>query len=715
MTSRGLASPSSRGATPKGYGKGRGAAPAKTSPAGSRSGAGDEAGATPENSVADADSVSNATRDVREVTLRLPREDPAAAALHSPEATPRSVSPVAALQRSPRELSAGAGAAKRLSWLERVDGNIEDLQAFERWASANDGWGRLHQLFYNEVRDTYVHGGFYGEKRVTLAEFLSFCNRYGAASTVANLDGIFDLILQECQTSRDVQNARLDPGGHTSMTLRQLKRFQSRLLGKAGCGNVLAESPAVRLSEVLKERYGTQLRAWRVLFDRHEHGQIHYAHFCAGCRELGDFGPRPALAWAALLRPAGGEADVPPGSPRSHSAVAAGARCAVGAAGSVGAAGAAALPQNLRFCHLCAEEAANLEEFVAILWKICGLDFRKLYALMDEGNRGHITLEEFSVGVKTIGFTGDATMLFKGLDKTGVGYLFFQDLEYLGKVSDYARTLRGYKIQMNLQVINWMQMKGISAVKLMELLGLSSTCRSIQVSALSSRLRELGFEGDAFSFARWAARDEGSCVSVDTLFRLLTAEPKREPPPHNPPRLDGRRKYRARTERRARHPRPFDNRLHYTSETNYHRIRGKRNYFSDYCRDGERHMYRDDLGAASGRELPLDAATAAATSARTRSQPLLRSASLGRQAAEGARTWNEHEYNVSEHNRRLFTDSRTLFGDPRERPTLEEQRRRMEDRGLHTPDPWDAVLRRAPGDAAQFVLVPGEVVTNPFR
>lgn len=71
--------------------------------------------------------------------------------------------------------------------------------------------------------------------------------------------------------------------------------------------------------------------------------------------------------------------------------------------------------------------------------EVSGYDLDKAWSLFDYEKKNKLTREDFIQSAEHLGFTGNAEMLFKGLDREGLGWVWRADFEYIPKVSRTAR------------------------------------------------------------------------------------------------------------------------------------------------------------------------------------------------------------------------------------------------------------------------------------
>merc|ERR1719218_583168 len=75
----------------------------------------------------------------------------------------------------------------------------------------------------------------------------------------------------------------------------------------------------------------------------------------------------------------------------------------------------------LEFTEFASEEAANLESFTQTLWVSCQFNMYKAWEIIDVTERLRVRETEFIDGARTLGFDGDAAIIYRGLDTYGFG------------------------------------------------------------------------------------------------------------------------------------------------------------------------------------------------------------------------------------------------------------------------------------------------------
>jgi len=379
-------------------------------------------------------------------------------------------------------------AFRRPSSVSRFSTNPYAMEFYDWVQTVKDGWDRLHQMFvkedYNpagEQRRDRSHTGINGIDRkrwVELMISMGYPSEVGASL-------IFEEIGKEIQDPKLVNSDPLLLKSEPVIHLSQLLRFHKRA---GACNSTLGagddQSPRARFCKLLVKSHGAVLRAWRMELDKRGTGRVAYLDFTNACRKLG-LGPQGKLAL---------------GNMRSDRLS----------------------PMELH--ELEPVEAENLEKFAEILWTKCGFDMNKAWRMLDTTNQRTLSFEEFSAGVKKLGFTGDARLLFRGLDVSGLGRVKFEELEYVGRISRICnrRGVMGSKGSVA-DLIKWMQREFGGAEPLFAKLGLEPGSNTeLAVGDLAARLTALGFDGNATDAASKAARSEGgTSVTAESLASLL--------------------------------------------------------------------------------------------------------------------------------------------------------------------------------------------------
>mmetsp|Transcript_47642 Transcript_47642/g.101943 ORF Transcript_47642/g.101943 Transcript_47642/m.101943 type:complete len:701 (+) Transcript_47642:57-2159(+) len=366
---------------------------------------------------------------------------------------------------------------------------------FYQWVASNNRWELVKSLFIEDDKHQYVVGGAVGRKGMSKVEWMQHLRSLGYQG---NCHVIFDEVVQECRN--DMEDKRQKQYDQTragrpvrysyridTITLAQLRRYEGRLAAMArGLQPGQDAYPIDRFIKLLKDKRGQLLRAWRLDLDVRGAGRVAYIDFAQNCRRLG-IADEARTLWNALC---------PDGRP-------------------------------LDFARFGGEEANNLEAFAEALWHSVGFDLQKAWSLLDVGHQHWLSEEEFERGVRKLGFEGNAQILFRGLDTSGLGRVWQTEFDYLQKVTQIAQRTLHYSSNVVNELISWVQREQGGAAELLAKIGLGGAVREISVGDLAARLAALGFEGDARGAAVRAARNEGGSssgtqVSLESLEGLLS-------------------------------------------------------------------------------------------------------------------------------------------------------------------------------------------------
>lgn len=512
----------------------------------------------------------------------------------------------------------------RMSSVNRLGGNPA-VDEFHEWVnSIPDGWTQIHHLFIKE--DTNPAGGHYGDKGshgmrgIGKKRWLNLLACKGFKSELSAGE-VFDEIAKELQVERKKALDLAEPPAEASITLAQLKRFERKCVSVASMlASSNGQSFAARFVKLLVQQRGCVLRAWKMDIDKRGTGRVAFVDFCNACREL-HMAPQGKLVWNNVRQDR-------------------------------------VTPLELR--ELDAREAANLEDFSDTLWRTVGFDLTKAWQFLDTNNQNYLTYEDFKAGSDRLGFQGDARLLYRGLDGSGLGRLRRVDLEYLAKVSRTAHRKLGGSGQMAgpvAELIMWMHREIGGPEQLISELRLGAQDREIAVADLAARFTALGFEGDALGAATKAARSLGGTrLTAGTLFSLLCGGKTRKecstPSPKSPSSPSARSPGSS-TGRTARPQGGWCDSVDNLSEHNTHKCKYTRSYFKGHTR------------------AQLDNGSPIASSPPRLHRPRrpLSPSLMGRPAWED----NFDAINQSA-NEGLSSHCRTYFSDPCEKPVREQRR-----------------------------------------
>jgi hypothetical protein len=152
--------------------------------------------------------------------------------------------------------------------------------------------------------------------------------------------------------------------------------------------------------EWLKHRRGSSYRAWRLDVDTKNTNKVSYTDLMESCRHLGLSLKESRLLWRAF-RPVQG--------------------------------GCPATP--LEFHEFDPIEWANMNELLEVLWREVNFDLDLIWTILDPKEKGWVNFEEFKLGLSRVSYDGDVRLIFVGLDTSGQGRLWRQELEALRLLS----------------------------------------------------------------------------------------------------------------------------------------------------------------------------------------------------------------------------------------------------------------------------------------
>lgn len=386
-------------------------------------------------------------------------------------------------QQPPRSWLHGDPMNPRRSVLLDEDNQFAAIQ-FARWATGR--WEQLHELFSVDSRLATV----VQRCKVTENDFVDYCRRHG-------FDGDANRVFREI--AGEGKGRACDAYGDSksesrSIRLPQFLRFQR--YASALAAPVVSTGVEGFVSSL--QQQGTLLRAWRVYLDRRGKGWVTFEDLAHACRKLGFPGEARNL-WSAM---------------RAHGDT-----------------------TPLKFSEFAPEEASNLEQLTEMLWHRCGFDLDRAWSRIDTGNRGAVTLEEFTRGVRGMGFEGNARLIFRGLDTTGLGRLRRLDFDYtqafltVGSCAQIAVSHAAPPIR---ALGSWVQEELGGPEVFVAKLGLTESPNeakvlpTISVKDFAAALHSLGYPGDALQAAVTAARSgDGAQISGTMLLNLLTGRPIR--------------------------------------------------------------------------------------------------------------------------------------------------------------------------------------------
>eukprot|EP00930_Biecheleria_cincta_P047111 TRINITY_DN32599_c0_g1_i1.p1 TRINITY_DN32599_c0_g1~~TRINITY_DN32599_c0_g1_i1.p1 ORF type:complete len:661 (+),score=116.01 TRINITY_DN32599_c0_g1_i1:40-2022(+) len=550
---------------------------------------------------------------------------------------------VNASQDSPGELS------NRSSTGWNISSSTDPVGNFVEWAA--NRWRLIHGIFLDDHINQHALGG--PETKVGGALAGRCVTDKLWAQQIRNLGytgdpyAVFHDIAREVRHEGQEQQLQTAGVDHRrTISLAQFQRFENRVLAESRrLGAQEQGSPAARLRSLLWRQRNSLLRAWRLDLDTRGAGTVAYPDFAIACRRLG-LQCQSRLVWNSL-RPFDDRA--------------------------------------LEFSELCPEEAENLESFTEILWEVAGLDMDEAWRMIDLERKSKVNQADFVHACQGLGFEGNAVMLFRGLDTSGLGWIWREEFNYLAKVSKSARQ-RLYRAGVNgslAALAHWAQRELGGAQELLQQLGLGPDRRYITVCDLAARLTALGFDGDARQAAARAARSEGGTqIAFETLRMLLTGEGKpRALVPESPknrglsspastlskssssPSIGGKRTVVAKQ--------PWKNNLEDASAKNAGKPRTSRNYFGD----GPKLSWSKE----SPKFQPPSRRSSADSSATGADQSVMSELMLASKASTAARPqWNQSFSAKADFN--VPKGMRTYFNDVAERPVRDAQRAALRQR-----------------------------------
>lgn len=297
---------------------------------------------------------------------------------------------------------------------------------------------------------------------------------------------------------------------------------------------------APNFADYLFRRYGSTMAAWRVALDVHKKGRISYSDFTSACRSNLEMSWPGKLIWESLGK------DV---------------------------------FKFLEMHEISPEEGENLELFAELLWSRVGLDADRAWAALHPQKRMHLNFEDFKRGVTKLGYTGDAKILFRGLDSSRMGKVRASDIQYAIKISRVGRERLGGLDELQKQFFSWVQYSFGSPDHFIKKLKLAPGTHTVSANELSTRLAALGFPGDTVKVVRKTAwcRD-GATANLNDLNNVLhgrsTVEEKGSPQRRKPSPSP-----RPRSAQKPTIQKPWDEHLHDISGTNKANCKYNKTYF----------------------------------------------------------------------------------------------------------------------------------------
>jgi len=269
------------------------------------------------------------------------------------------------------------------------------------------------------------------------------------------------------------------------LTRAQVVRYEARV--KALNASLAASHTSSAVSHILNKlslARGCLLRAWRLDLDIRGTGSVSFVDFAQALRKVRGMNTSARSIWNSL-RP---DDD----------------------------------PRPLQFYDIGGKEAENLDAFTEMLWQTSGFDLEKSWKALDASHRLVLFIDEFEIGVRRLGFYGDARLLYLGLDSEGIGRLTRSDFEYLTCVTRLTHHRLQADVRPIADLVQWVQQNFGELDKFLYQLGLVDLDDTIMLSDFAMKLSTLGFEGDALQTATYAARNCGGMhITAESLRRLF--------------------------------------------------------------------------------------------------------------------------------------------------------------------------------------------------
>lgn len=371
----------------------------------------------------------------------------------------------------------------------------DSVAEFVAWVeSFPHGWENVHGVFIKESASPsggeHVHRGHQPMAGLTKKRWVKLLMNMRYPND-DGLGSVFDDIAQESNTEKDRKltlTELRDGAVESEINLSQFKRFQRRVTCAMG---ILKpddkNSPSMRFAAWMRNKYGSVLNAWRSMLDVHGTGRVGQTDFLNGCTRMG-MGAQGKLVWHNLRKD------------KVH---------------------------PLEFHELDPKEGDTLDVFAKVLYEKVGFNMNKAWTQMDCMNQNYMTLDQFIRGCRAWGWWGDARLLYKGLDSSGLGRLKKEDFKYMCKVSHITQRRFGgtqHSKSALAELVSWCKYEMGGADKLVTLLGFGPHGQPTStVDELAQRLQKLGFEADADeAAARAVSEPGGSTITTQSLHDVLT-------------------------------------------------------------------------------------------------------------------------------------------------------------------------------------------------
>mmetsp|Transcript_24507 Transcript_24507/g.53312 ORF Transcript_24507/g.53312 Transcript_24507/m.53312 type:complete len:606 (+) Transcript_24507:233-2050(+) len=558
------------------------------------------------------------------------------------------------------------------------------ITAFTTWVNSKlRGWEMINELFLKENQSPA--GGPFDDRCTKGARGLSRSQWVTRLASLGFKDAsmagdVFDHILAENGEGTwkpEHEGGKVEPFIYRP----QFRRFEVRIMAvNSTLSATMENSPARRFIDFIRQRNGNStIRAWCVDIDVRQAGKVAQTDFARVCRRLG-FSTQARLIWENL---------------RPDKQVA------------------------LEVHDLDPVEADNLEDYADALWNGLGFDLEKVWSFMDPNNQMYVSKEDFVAAAREMGFRGDAELVFRGLNTSGVRRGVTKDeFMYIKKISRLARRRLG-GMQQGYSAVNdlitWVQRELGGAHELLAKLGLGgqkNLSARILVSDLAARLTALGFEGDALGAAARAARMEGGCtISADALYALLSGGRyvSGEEPPKTPSLPSRSPVKRNRTPSlRALETKPgWDNGVNDIVAANLRKCQGDRSYFDRSTTPTKRRDQTPPPPQQGRARTPLGRATGVPDANSRRGMSPRRPLSARRMEPRSEQPkWEENfDGHLQTTNTTMGAMTRRYFSDPHEKPVREQMRKLVETRiakrqARQAREGWGQTLR--PEDLASY-------------
>jgi len=245
--------------------------------------------------------------------------------------------------------------------------------------------------------------------------------------------------------------------------------------------------------QFLRHRRGTTFRAWRLDIDRRNTNRVSYTDLMDACRHLGLSLNEARLVWRAF-RP------VKKGCPATP----------------------------IEFHEFDPVEWTNLNVFLEVLWQELNFDLDLFWDILTQQKKGDrdaimnacVSLAEFDTAMKRLGFEGESQLIYYGLDTSGQGRLWKQELQYLKFIPPESHS-HPEDSPLVKELKSWVNKTHRGDVnRLLHKMGLRHGGSSMSTTSLAHQLRRLGFPGDPLHTAMTCSRCNHH-VCMDDLVELL--------------------------------------------------------------------------------------------------------------------------------------------------------------------------------------------------